>query len=117
MLRALAVLLLILNVAVFVWGWSQDGPLDPPLPPLPQAPGEILLGSEWAGRSAEVGARRESTSPAAAPSFDPLEGPPPTIPTEELRPSLLPGESEPGTPVVVPPVRVDEPGTTHTWSR
>ena len=117
MLRALTVLLLILNLAVFVWGWSQDGPLDPPLPPLPKAAGEILLGSEWSGRSVGVSALSESTPPAPAPSSDSQEGPLRSIPTEELRPSLLPGELEPGPPVVIPPVRDDDPGTTHTWSR
>lgn len=117
MLRALAVLLLILNLTVLVWGWSLDGPLDPPLPPLPQAPGEILLGSEWSGRSASVSALSESTPPAPVPSSDPFEGPLAPIPTEEIRPSLLPGELEPGPPVLMPPMRDDDPGTTHTWSR
>jgi hypothetical protein len=122
MLRALVALLLILNLVVFLWGWSQDAPLDPPLPPLAQAPGEILLGSEWSGRSDAVAARPE-IAPSPRPSYsDPIGGPLPVVPTEGVGPSLPPDGSEPSPPilippVVIPPVRADDPGTTHTWSR
>ncbi len=122
MLRALVALLLILNLVVFLWGWSQDSPLDPALPPLPQAPGEILLGSEWSGGSGAVAARPEP-APAPRPSSPfPVGGPLPVIPTEGVSPSLPPDGSAPSPrilvpPVVITPVREDDPGTTHTWSR
>lgn len=47
-MRLFAVLLLIANVAVFIWGWASDRPLDRPLPEVPQAPGRIDLPGESA---------------------------------------------------------------------
>lgn len=42
--------LFLLNLALFIWGWTHDQPLEPPLPPIAAAPGRILLASEWLGR-------------------------------------------------------------------
>jgi hypothetical protein len=42
-MRWLLLSLLLANIAVFIWGWSRDQPSDPPLPPLPDAPGQIRL--------------------------------------------------------------------------
>ncbi len=117
MLRWVVAPLLILNLALFLWGWSQDSPLDPPLPPLAQAPGEILLGSEWSGRSNAVTARPEAAPPPHASSRGPHGGPLPAIPAEGVEPGPPPEGSQPGPRVEIPPVREDAPGTTHTWSR
>ncbi len=49
-MRLLAMLLLLANVAVFIWGWLSDRPLAQPLPEVPQAPGRIELAGESAPR-------------------------------------------------------------------
>jgi hypothetical protein len=52
--RWLLGLLLVLNISLALWGWTRDRALDPPLPPPAQAPGQILLGTEWLGRASAV---------------------------------------------------------------
>lgn len=56
-------LLLLLNMALALWGWTRDRPLHPPLPPLAEAPGQILLGSEWLGRASAVTGQTETPPP------------------------------------------------------
>lgn len=46
MLRWLALLLLVLNGVLFLWGRVNDGPLEPPLPPPPTAPQTLRLVGE-----------------------------------------------------------------------
>jgi hypothetical protein len=48
-MRRLALLLLLANLALGGWGWWHDRPLNPPPPPLPEAPDTIRLWSEVSG--------------------------------------------------------------------
>ena len=150
MLRWLVFLLLVLNLGLFLRGWTRDRPVDEPLPPLAESPGEIRLVSERArqadpsagfpsnaaatkgqpslaaGPSASSASikelpRRRAGDPAAANDGDvvrplPRVSLPETI-TERVDPGLLPDELDAGPPLVIPPVREDDPGVTHTWSR
>lgn len=45
-MRWIALLLLVANVALFIWGWAGDRPLLEPLPELPETPGAIRLHGE-----------------------------------------------------------------------
>lgn len=45
-MKWIALLLLAANLGLFIWGWSQDRPINDPPPPLPEAPGKIRLLSE-----------------------------------------------------------------------
>lgn len=140
MYRWLLFLLIVANVAVFVWGWRSDRP-EPP-PPLVEAPAEIRLLSELPAGAREPAAVREPTpAEAAAPvgnaaqpepppappsgpvsAYDggavrpPVAGPLPETTTEQVDPGLMPDELIIEPPVVIPPVREDEPPM-HTWSR
>jgi hypothetical protein len=150
MLRWLALLLLVLNLGLFLWGWTRDRPVDQPLPPLAESPGEIRLVSERArpadpsaGFPSNAAATKGQASLSAGPeavsapieelhrrrvgdaaaAYDgglvrplPRVSLPETL-TERVDPGLLPDEVDAGPPLVIPPVREDEPGVTHTWSR
>ncbi|MFZ0788504.1 MAG: hypothetical protein WAM94_02645 [Chromatiaceae bacterium] len=150
MLRWLALLLLGLNLGLFLWGWTRDRPVDEPLPPLAESPGEIRLVSERArpgdpsaGFTSKAAATKEQVSPAPGPGTIPASiavlprrrvGDPasvydgsvvrplpraslPETITERVDPGLLLDEVDAGPPLVIPPVREDDPGVTHTWSR
>ena len=150
MLRWLALVLLCLNLGLALWGWSRDRPVDGPLTPLAESPGEIRLVSERArpadpsaGLPGNAAATKEQASLAAGPgtisgSIEelprrrvgnpastsdggvvrplPRASLPDTI-TERVDPGLFPDEVDAGPPLVIPPVREDDPGVTHTWSR
>ncbi len=151
MLRWLALLLLGLNLALFLWGWTHDRPIDEPLPPLAEAPGEIRLVSEQPGPpDPSAGPRMNAPTatgqagPGSSPGTIPVsigesrKAPPPEEPvsaydrgvvrplpraslpatmTERVEPGLLPDELDAEPPVVIPPVREEDLGVTHTWSR
>ncbi|HYN77316.1 MAG TPA: hypothetical protein VES73_05945 [Lamprocystis sp. (in: g-proteobacteria)] len=45
-MKWLVMLLLAINLGLFLWGWSQDAPINTPPPPVTAAPGLIRLLSE-----------------------------------------------------------------------
>lgn len=134
MYRWLLFLLIVVNLVVFVRGWRSDVPDTPP--PLVEAPAEIRLLSELPAGAREPAAVREpasaeETAPSESPPAPPSEpvsaydggavrpgvaGPLPETTTEKVDPGLMPDELIIEPPVVIPPVREDEPPM-HTWSR
>lgn len=102
MLRALALLLLVLNLVALRWGWIQDEPVYPPLTPLAQARGEILLGSEWSGRSARLNRLTETPNPLGSSPADLPEAPGPLADTEEVTSSPTPAEPTLGPQATMP---------------
>ena len=125
MVRWLLFLLLVLDLGVFVWGWRSDGSDAPP--PLAEGPVEIRLISELPppaipDHSPQPTAAAES-APAPVSAYDRGAVQPgtsahlPTTTTERVDPGLLPDELLVEPPVVIPPVREDDEGVRHTWSR
>lgn len=136
MYRWLIPLLLVLNLGVLIWGWRIDRPGS--LPPLPEAPAEIRLLSEL---PPSVQASAASTETPQVPAADIQSNPPDATPvmpvsaydrgavqpgisqrlpettTERVDPGLMPDELLVEPPVVIPPVREDDEGVIHTWSR
>jgi hypothetical protein len=117
MLRWVVVLLLVLNLGVLLWGWRQDGPLESPLPPLAQAPGEILLGSEWSVPPKGVTLGPEIPAPRHALSAAPLGGEPPAVPAAGPDTGPAGNGSQRDLPMAIPPLGEDEPGHFPTPSR
>lgn len=131
MFRWLLFLLLALNLGVFAWGWRTDRPGGPPppaqgraeirllseLPPgrdapaAPTEPADLAVGTPAGPLAAPVSAYdRGAVRPGAMAQL-------PETTTERVDPGLLPDELLVEPPVIIPPVRDDDEGVRHTWSR
>jgi hypothetical protein len=92
MLPALFAVLLALNLALFWWGRQHEVPIEPPLPPLPEAALEIRLLSSGPSADGLLAPEPESLARPAEPAAPLDEASPPATPdTVEAEPMAAEG--------------------------